>query len=408
MDPISGSIQLATYESSAWTGWNGILLEGQLSIVKDAEFDDIKIKIGDGATSWTELQFFNPTPVLSDVLGREAKTDDIAITSTNEKAQLRAFDELAGFSFNNGDAAGAVTATALLTTVEHDIEIVLNTLTLGLQAETINFSATAYNFSGLDTDSGLALDSSGNLITYTLPDITSPVDSTNLGWGPGVFSSITAGALYNIAIGSNTLNSLTTGINNIAIGDTAGQTLTTGSSNIFIGDDTYANDPTITYSIAIGPGVHLTESNQLIIGSSAAPIQNAYIGQGAAHGDAKLWVGALNLYNATVDSIVGIDSSKNLIALDTATYPTLLELSYVKGATSNLQSQITALALTELSCTGDIDGVNDTFLFDWPPLIVIINGQIKKSGGVGYNQTGSTVVFTDYIPNTGDTVWAFG
>lgn len=43
---------------------------------------------------------------------------------------------------------------------------------------------------------------------------------------------------------------------------------------------------------------------------------------------------------ATASTIAGFDASKNLVTLSTATYPSLTELSYVKGVTSAIQTQL--------------------------------------------------------------------
>lgn len=52
--------------------------------------------------------------------------------------------------------------------------------------------------------------------------------------------------------------------------------------------------------------------------------------------------GGFNLLNlgATALTIAGFDSSKNLVSLPVATYPSLTELSYVKGVTSAIQTQL--------------------------------------------------------------------
>lgn len=48
----------------------------------------------------------------------------------------------------------------------------------------------------------------------------------------------------------------------------------------------------------------------------------------------------LELSQLTPSQIVGTDASKNLVSLDTATYPSLTELSYTKGVTSPIQTQL--------------------------------------------------------------------
>ena len=56
---------------------------------------------------------------------------------------------------------------------------------------------------------------------------------------------------------------------------------------------------------------------------------------------------------ATISTIAGFDASKNLVSLSTATYPSLTELSYVKGVTSAIQTQLNA-KLTSTLASGDI------------------------------------------------------
>jgi hypothetical protein len=57
---------------------------------------------------------------------------------------------------------------------------------------------------------------------------------------------------------------------------------------------------------------------------------------------AKTFSTAPVLSSLTASQILATDASKNVQSLTTATYPSLTELSYVKGATSSLQTQISA------------------------------------------------------------------
>lgn len=52
--------------------------------------------------------------------------------------------------------------------------------------------------------------------------------------------------------------------------------------------------------------------------------------------------GNLVLTDQTASRVAILDASKHLIGADTATYPSLTELSYVKGATSSIQTQLNA------------------------------------------------------------------
>ena len=84
------------------------------------------------------------------------------------------------------------------------------------------------------------------------------------------------------------------------------------------------------------------------------PVDNqigVWTGDGTIEGDAALTfntstdvlsTGGLNLSGLTASQIAATDGSKNIQSLSTATYPSLTELSYVKGTTSSIQTQITA------------------------------------------------------------------
>jgi len=50
--------------------------------------------------------------------------------------------------------------------------------------------------------------------------------------------------------------------------------------------------------------------------------------------------GTINSSGLTASQILATDGSKNLVSLSTGTYPSLTELSYVKGVTSGIQSQL--------------------------------------------------------------------
>lgn len=60
---------------------------------------------------------------------------------------------------------------------------------------------------------------------------------------------------------------------------------------------------------------------------------------------------SLTLSYATASRIAIIDASKNLISADTGTYPSLTELSYVKGVTSAIQTQISGKQASHANLT---------------------------------------------------------
>jgi hypothetical protein len=107
------------------------------------------------------------------------------------------------------------------------------------------------------------------------------------------------------------------------------------------------------------------------------------IGAAAASRPQTLYVkSAINLASLTASEILASDASKNVVSLSTATYPSLTELSYVKGVTSALQSQLDL----------KIDEATDTFYVNAPAsiqssinAIVGTRKRIQVSNGV-YNE----------------------
>lgn len=162
-----------------------------------------------------------------------------------------------------------------------------------------------------------------------------------IGWHAGNLTTIGAGS--DVAIGYAALAGQTTGDSNTAIGYFAGLTLTTGIRNVFIGREANVAVGTESFSIAIGRGALVTANNQLVIGSTSAEIDNAYIGKGAtaANADANLFVGSLNL-NPSIDTTAGDSATINKTAgrfrKDTSGTTFVLTNSYI---TANSIIQLT-------------------------------------------------------------------
>jgi hypothetical protein len=111
------------------------------------------------------------------------------------------------------------------------------------------------------------------------------------------------------------------------------------------GGDVYlANDQTFTgeNTFAIASG-----SKEPIIvtkGGAGAAIK---VTKSSGSGDAiEVAQGSVSIDDETASTIASFDGSKRIKSLATATYPSLTELSYVKGVTSAIQTQLNALAQT--------------------------------------------------------------
>jgi len=65
---------------------------------------------------------------------------------------------------------------------------------------------------------------------------------------------ITSGALDQVALGENALDSLTSGTDNVGIGDNAGTALTDGHSNAIVGNDALKTAASAYFTVAVGEG----------------------------------------------------------------------------------------------------------------------------------------------------------
>ena len=106
---------------------------------------------------------------------------------------------------------------------------------------------------------------------------------------------------------------------------------TAGSSNLIIG----------TSTITGGTNTYIEYNNSGVLG------EYAVVGNATS---VPLTTGL------TASQIVGTDSNQNLITLTTATYPSLTELSYVKGVTSAIQTQLNGKQASGNYVTGATDG----------------------------------------------------
>lgn len=106
---------------------------------------------------------------------------------------------------------------------------------------------------------------------------------------------------------------------------------------------------------------------------------------------------AVQVSGLTASEILGTDASKNLVSLAVATYPSLTELSYVKGVTSAIQTQInakgagtvtTVSVATANGFSGTVANATTT------PAITIIAGAITPTSVNGLTITTTTGTFT--------------
>ncbi len=128
-------------------------------------------------------------------------------------------------------------------------------------------------------------------------------------------------------------------------------------------------------------------------------------------GDSPTFTG-INLSGQTASTIVGFDASKNVISLSTATYPSLTELSYVKGLSSALQTQLNAKAPTASpTFTGTLTAVGSEFSGNMGFVntggSIINNFNVSAGGGAGFTfqEVGSNVA--QFVISGGQSYWDY-
>lgn len=104
----------------------------------------------------------------------------------------------------------------------------------------------------------------------------------------------------------------------------------------------------------------------------------------------------LQVQSLTASQLTATDGSKNLVSLSTSTYPSLTELSYVKGVTSSIQSQITTY-----SDHGNLSGLSDDDHTQYAKLSGRSGGQVLYGG----TASGNTLTFGSTSNATKGTVY---
>ena len=121
--------------------------------------------------------------------------------------------------------------------------------------------------------------------------------------------------------------------------------------------------------------------------------------------------GTLNISGLTANELTATDASKNLQSLDVATYPSLTEVSFVKGVTNSIQDQIdlkfniasftdvavTSKLLTGLSISGTSVAATDSILVAVGKLQAQITAQL---GGLIFQSTWNATTNTPTITSS--------
>ena len=178
---------------------------------------------------------------------------------------------------------------------------------------------------------------------------------------------------------------------------------------VWTGDGTIQGDSALTFNtstdkLTVDGRVHTrvieshTNTGLLIEANGGADV--ALFGAGG--GQSATFYDGVKLDASTASRILSTDASKNITALDTTTYPSLTELSYIKGLSSAVQTQITNkpddfLELTDTPSTYAGQGLKLVRVNATPNALefVTANSSLVGLGNVANVDTTTTANITD-------------
>jgi len=275
-------------------------------------------------------------------------SDLIALGSATKMWSDLFLGDGAVINFNNGNAV-VTHSVGILTVSTGDLRVTTagtnpsSVVTVGgtqtLTAKTLTAPTVATSLTGsyLTASELLITDASKNIVSAPVATYPSLTELTYL---KGVTSAI------QTQLGAKMTNPMTTGGDVIYGGASGAPTrLANGSAGQVLTSAGTTLAPTWETPTSGGD-----------VSKVGIPVNNqvgVWTGDGTIEGDAALTFDTvtdvlstvgLNLSGLTASEIVATDASKNLVSLAVATYPSLTELTYVKGVTSALQTQINAKA----------------------------------------------------------------
>jgi hypothetical protein len=194
----------------------------------------------------------------------------------------------------------------------------------------------------------------------TTPAITLSTTITGILKGNGTaMSAASAGTDYT----DNAFKTISVAGQTDVVADSAADTLTlVAGTNVTITTDATTDTITINSSggasgITIGTTTITSGTDTRILYDNAGVVgEYTLTGSGTvvAMATAPTFQTSINGAYLTASEILITDASKNIVSAAVATYPSLTELSYVKGVTSALQTQLNALMTNPMTTGGDV------------------------------------------------------
>jgi hypothetical protein len=183
------------------------------------------------------------------------------------------------------------------------------------------------------------LSGSDNIILGNYGNIKTNTGFSNIILGRDAGGQNMPFANSNIIIGQGSAFALTNGDQNIILGTFSATDITTGSNNIILGHSIRLLNPNNNNQLNIGNTIFATGMDS----TNLAIPRNGKVGILKNNPAASLHVGGklrIDTLSSTPGALIALGTDSTIARLDPATYPTVTELSYVKGVTLSVQTQL--------------------------------------------------------------------
>ena len=221
------------------------------------------------------------------------------------------------------------TGTNTLTGIATTSLTATSPLSLSQPISVIGSSASALTLSTTGDWTGTFDGYNGPAIAMGTTSVASITTLANL-------TGIANASLTNSTIGLTSSGSITVGTSPISLGGTSALNLNMANANTWTALQTFANASTTNIG-STGSAYFATSGGNVGIGTITP---NFLFEVNGTASSTLAYFTTLNIPGLTTSQLVATDASKNLVSLAVATYPSLTELTYVKGVTSAIQTQL--------------------------------------------------------------------